>query len=415
MATATCRGRDHYLTALALCCVSLAGVVLDGQGNGKYVPARPGWLYVVASDFRAKAGSITIVDPGAGRVVGSLSKGYEPDLALSLDGRRLFLSYVEEQPDGQPRGVFEVIDARTGTVIDRRDDPDPWPSRGMAYTSRMALSRDGEWLYRFKLSDSLTASGYVEVFDTSRNVVKAKTPVVSLCSPATLVPGDDRRTLYLACAKAQDVRRLVFDDGGTLLTKPQRTSVEGGPHGEHLTAFMAPDGRTVNVIKGDARYVRVDAVSGQVAQKDAVDRVGRNVPVPTNAPGLGAGNRDRGAGVSDVANPFDWLAGRQIRRQPPVLSPDGSRVYLLTALGDDEHAGGRRNQVAVLNGETLDLVQTIGLSRPSVSITLSQDGSRLYAVDTLNASLVVIDTATGNEVRTIPGVGRRPVFAIVAR
>ena len=71
-------------------------------------------------------------------------------------------------------------------------------------------------------------------------------------------------------------------------------------------------------------------------------------------------------------------------------------------------------QRAVLDTETLERRQIISLSRPCVSLTLSKDGSQLYALDTLNGRLLVIDARTGAELRSIAGVGPRSVFAVLA-
>lgn len=383
--------------------VLMGATVLASQGPQKLATPRPGWLYVVASDYRNQNGQVLLVDPDPGKVVSVLETGYEPDIVLSADGARLYLSHIESSAAG-PRGTFEVIDTTDGTVVRRFDDADPWPSRGMAYASRMALSRDGRWLFRFKIHTvGEQRSYYVETFDTERLAVLPERALVPLCGSAMLIASAQRETVYVACSVSQDVRVLTLtEQGGSVDRKIPRISVgEAAASDEYMAPFLTQSGQVLTVVRGDGRFVKVNTNSQQVLLKDAVDRSSRNVV-------NGVGRQMRGR---EPANQNDWLAGRQVMRQVPVVSPDGERLYLITATGTDSRAV--RDRVAVLNSDTLDRLQTFLPSHPFVSISISADGKALYAVDTLNAAVLVIDTTTGQELRTISGVGTRPVFAVV--
>lgn len=183
--------------------VLMGATVLASQGPQKLATPRPGWLYVVASDYRNQNGQVLLVDPDPGKVVSVLETGYEPDIVLSADGARLYLSHIESSAAG-PRGTFEVIDTTDGTVVRRFDDTDPWPSRGMAYASRMALSRDGRWLFRFKIHTvGEQRSYYVETFDTERLAVLPERALVPLCGSAMLIASAQRETVYVACSVAR--------------------------------------------------------------------------------------------------------------------------------------------------------------------------------------------------------------------
>jgi YVTN family beta-propeller protein len=159
------------------------------------------------------------------------------------------------------------------------------------------------------------------------------------------------------------------------------------------------------VIKGDDRYAKVDPFSAVVLQRDVLDRAARNVPLPNDSWVA------RARRAITPPDPNDWLGGRQVQSQVPVLSPDSSRLYLITATGRDARAV--RDRIDVLDAYSLDRVQTIRLSHPCVSATISADGRELYVVDTLRSAIRVIDATTGSEVRTISDVGTRPVFAVV--
>lgn len=194
----------------------------------------------------------------------------------------------------------------------------------------------------------------------------------------------------------------LTEQGGSVDRKIPRISVgEAAASDEYMAPFLTQSGQVLTVVRGDGRFVKVNTNSQQVLLKDAVDRSSRNVV-------NGVGRQMRGR---EPANQNDWLAGRQVMRQVPVVSPDGERLYLITATGTDSRAV--RDRVAVLNSDTLDRLQTFLPSHPFVSISISADGKALYAVDTLNAAVLVIDTTTGQELRTISGVGTRPVFAVV--
>lgn len=111
----------------------------------------------------------------------------------------------------------------------------------------------------------------------------------------------------------------------------------------------------------------------------------------------------------------DWLADSWIRYQVAPKSPDGTKLYV--GVGRLIHL---RNgvqlfdRIVVLDSQTLARVGTIKTSQLFYSLCLSKDGRHLYAVSPEQGSLMVIDTGTQRELRTIYGIGTTPIFAIVA-
>lgn len=380
--------------------------MLTAQGS-KYVKPKSGWLYVATSDYKAQAGQVLVVDPEAGRVVEGLTSGYQPDIAVSPDGARLYLSYNNSM---RPDGALEVIDTTTGTRIAQVGDADPWPSNGQAYSSHLALSHDGHWLFHYKVHSGMQEGKfYVQTFDTDQNQLLPDTAAVRTCGSATLLPAFEREKLYVTCSATEDVRVLTLNErGGLTDAKPVTLKVPGGDQftQEMVSAFLAPGGQVLTVIKGDGRFVKADTASDKAFHKDAIDGAARSVPNPFTK------LSPRARRPVPPRPEQDWLTKRQIQQQNTVLAPDGSKLYLITAAGENTHAV--RDQVVVLDSETLARVQTIRLSRPCVSLTISKDGRRLYAVDTINATVLVIDAASGKELKSISGIGPRPVFAVVA-
>jgi hypothetical protein len=72
--------------------VLVTGAVLSAQVPDTLVRPKSGWLYVAASDYRAQVGRVLLVDPDAGRVVGILTTGVQPDIAVSSDRTRLSMA-----------------------------------------------------------------------------------------------------------------------------------------------------------------------------------------------------------------------------------------------------------------------------------------------------------------------------------
>jgi YVTN family beta-propeller protein len=83
-----------------------------------------------------------------------------------------------------------------------------------------------------------------------------------------------------------------------------------------------------------------------------------------------------------------------------AINPEGSRVYITNANGDD---GGTVSIVDTQNYSILDKIQ-VG-SNPH-EIVVSPDGSRVYTVRTSGDLLVVIDARTSTVIRYVPlGIG----------
>src|SRR5262245_42078627 len=87
------------------------------------------------------------------------------------------------------------------------------------------------------------------------------------------------------------------------------------------------------------------------------------------------------------------------------VSPDGTRLYAVSTGGDTDHAKGT---VSVIDTATNAVTTTIpGLRFPSAA-AIGPNGARLYVANTSGNSVSVINTVTNAVTTTIP-VGNEPL------
>src|SRR6476660_2256115 len=72
------------ITVCAITSTSRAGVL-----------AGPGWLYVLDTDNGGSNGQVILIDSSTGTVGRIYKAGYHPDMALSPDGSRLYISSIK--------------------------------------------------------------------------------------------------------------------------------------------------------------------------------------------------------------------------------------------------------------------------------------------------------------------------------
>ncbi len=372
-----------------------------------------GWLYVLDSNNNKSESQVLLVDPEKGRVIRTFKASHVPDMALSPDGKRLYIASTLFSSTGYGHEVLEVINTASGAVLQTVDNPDRWVSTLPQYPSHMAISPDGRWLYSYKyhqISDEVFS--YVATFDTVQlRFLTEKAPLPYCGGAAALLPFSDQR-LNVICYDTADVRFLELTKSGAAV--PFTTSDKGLPSklslwprgvAEHSRrvgpGFLSADGNMLTVILGDGRFFRIDKESRKIMQTDAIDTEARKITTTA---------------VKNTINAIDdWLADSWIRYQAPTLSPDGTMLYVGVGRLIHLRQGVQSfDRIMAFDSQTLKRVGTIKTSHPFFSLTLSKDGSRLFAISPEQASVMVIDTATQREVRTIYGIGTSPIRAIVA-
>jgi hypothetical protein len=220
-------------------------------------PLRHGLLYVLDPNDMKPESHVLVVDPTEGRIVRTFSAGFQPDMALSPDGTRLYLASTSAPADGRSQGYLDVIDTATGSVIRRVANPDLRGFNTPQYPSQMAISPSGRWLHFFKArSGNSPDTSYIATFDTLRGeFVPGKAPVPG-CEGALLALPKDRQ-LAVLCHLVRDshptVRVLLVDiiDRGTFAFSSV-LPVEPAKEQERAIVLPMPssDGRALRLITG---------------------------------------------------------------------------------------------------------------------------------------------------------------------
>jgi hypothetical protein len=278
-------------------------------------------------------------------------------------------------------------------------------------TPRMVFSLDGRWLYVFKLHYAQGRQDrhytYLATFNVAEGRFLPGKAILNDCMTGMpLVLPRERQVAFLCDYEEQEVRFLELAQSGVEAATAQgerRIAVssleffKGIPRQDLSIALgvLSTDGRTLTVVLSNGHFLRVDTESRRVFQTGAIDEQASKLT-----------NRK---GASDVADA--WMADKKIERQAATVSPDGSKLYV----GVRRRSYGTMSDlVAVLDSQSLN---RIGIIKPRYSfsaLAISRDGSRLYAISPEQACIMVMDAATGREIKVIYDVGETPARAIVA-
>jgi len=397
-------------------CAALAlpfAVLLLGQDRAWLSRPEPGWLYVLDSKRNAAESAVLVVDPLKSRIVASLSGGYQPDIAVSPDGSRLYLTYSEKE--NTPEGKLVIVDTSTGAILKELPNKHRWLTTHYSYDPNMVLSQDGAWLYLFKMLESQDGpTHYIEIFDAKLNIFLPNKVDLPDCISATMIPAASG--LYVICGGADDVRFVsivrgspvgsvnsVIADVSSVFHDGSRTAVPGQIPGRPEKHFIATgvvnsDGKIFTVLTTDGLFLRGDAASGHTVEHGSLDRASH-----ISSPGSG----------TTVSS--GWLDDRWVRNQSPVLSPDGKRLYLGLGAAKRLYNGDQLFEtIAVLDTATMGFIKSLDPHRAFWSFAINATRSRLFVVDPEHAVIGVVDMDSGQELNTISGVGTTPVYAVVA-
>jgi DNA-binding beta-propeller fold protein YncE len=381
---ATLRGTDSLraLRALLLLAAMLAAVVaVERTAFAQPAGANSGWLYIVDTKRGATTGQVLVLDPEQGRVVKTFATGMSPDIALSPDGKYLYVASTRQGQADQPaREELSIIETASGRVTQTVDNADRAYYNVQPAYSNMAFSPSGRWLYVSKLAlvGPQTILYWVATLDTRTNKFLPDKAEIHNCGSTQLLPLDKERQLQVVCTDTMDVRAVKIMPGGaaaaltTKLKRPGRAPKADIP----AYSFLASDGSNTTVTV-DGRILKVDT-AGQTAMEVAA------VNVPSSR----------------------WI-------HSGARSPDRNRVYISLQVPAEANQGqwiaDRINAYDLRNLNQLGAVET---SRPFSHLTVSRDGRFIYAVDTDGAKVLVIDTATMKEMRIINNVGVSPSLAL---
>ena len=347
--------------------------VTTGQGSGE--SAAP--LTVMA-----------VTHPQRMQVTATLPTPFRaPDqVVVSLDGRRAYVLKRGRDAFGQNRGdnTITVVDTTQHVVLGRVPVGTGPASLAVTPAGDRLLVVNGP------LAPSLT------VVDTLTLGVLASVPLAG--NPTDVVASPDGRLAYIAGGGATP--GVVVVDLGTFTVTAQIPSAQApylalAPDGQRLYAI----GSTVSVIDTATRQVLRTIATSISVSSFAVNHGAHRLYVTGST------------GISILIMLVDLEAGTVLQTRSGgdalVLSPDGTRLYVHSPLAI----------LSVLDPVTLATLATVALGPPRETailqpfprqgVLVSPDGSRLWAANSDDNSLSVVDLQTLAVLATLP-VGLTP-------
>ncbi len=348
---------------------------------GRWQKPRSGWLYVLDPEAgSAESSQVLLVDPERGDIKGVIRAGYDPDMGLSPDGTRLYIT------SGAP-GLLSVVDTVNGKVLETVEATDRSAYKEIPPWSSLLVSSDGRRLY--VTNHPWTRQGLdkyavtITTFDTVNGRFAKGEAVLCRCGYAHFLPALTDSRLAVHCPETNDVRFLRPDSSGVLVQESVTMLPQGAGSSSvrASAASISADGGALLALMPDGKVFQVEIGTGRVSPTQARGQPGRNVSDHTL-----------------------------------VRSPDGRRLYVgLRFLANGGRPGfGSADQVRILDTTTWGEVGAYWTTLPFWSLAASRDGRTIYALSPDAASLLVLDTAHLDWYRTIKGIGNTPALAEVA-
>ena len=97
------------------------------------------------------------------------------------------------------------------------------------------------------------------------------------------------------------------------------------------------------------------------------------------------------------------IADEKAKPKDVILNKDETKLYV---------AGGRANQVIVLNADTMEFIKGIPVGKRVWGLAISKDGSRVFSTNGVSGTVSVIDTGKDEVIKTIE-VGKFPWGVVI--
>ncbi len=340
---------------------------------------QPGWLYVLdpRSELARPGSRIWLLDPESANVMGSVRAGYDPDFVISPDGSQLYIASGERDS-----AELAVVDTASGKVL-HIPFPDrilykPWYD-GLPPYSRMDVSSDGRAL-RILVHHIFSPEkiGYqLLTFDTENQDFLLARVHLGNCGYGEFVPSSAASQFDFLCPATNKLRFVQLDseyrETSNTFVKFPWTRTCGVAQ-----SFLSSDGNKLAIVRTDGAIYEMDLATQEFS------------PTPVSGDCHG------------------WL----VFPLPWPRSPDNAKVYL--GYGPLAPSGMATSaELRVFDTTTWRQLGRIQTSVPFWSTAISKDGKLIYALAPEQHRILVIDTATLQERRTID-VGRTPSLALVA-
>jgi hypothetical protein len=341
----------------------------------------PGWLYVV--DATTAQSRIFLFDPERGEATGTIRTGYNPDIAISPRGDRVYIASVVVGCGQSSCDQLTVIDTQAGRVLSTTPIPNRVHYKIYPESSRMAVSSDGRTLYLMKWQGLPSGDVALAAFDTVREQFLDGVIDLGNCGFGTFVPATDANQLGFHCPTSNEI---VF----YRLTAPDRATFEFSvrlPRGQRLFAgHVYPDvSARAFMLTTDRRELFVAGGDGAIADVNLTLGSVKDTPV----------------------------VGSQTEVVAPFASPGAlDRARFFVGVGPFDGQGVAR-EIRIFDTTTWARVGTIRTSTPFVAAVATRDGAMIYAPTGENGKILAVDPVAQRELRAMP-LGQAPSLALIA-
>jgi hypothetical protein len=394
----------HSYLQLTAYVAFLAMTLLGGGKIMAQVGPAPSLLYVVdTGDGWFDHSQILQFDTAQGRILKTFNGGQDPDMALSPDGSRLYVTAYSQDSDTAPlENHLSVYDTASGKLLAKIGNPDAIKHTMQAYGTALTVSPSGRWLYMTKFHFNPANKGYywyLTAFDTVQNQflpVQAKLP----CRDVTMVAMRQDLSVVLVCKSSP----YVFDVNlGNYANPIKRVPVRQSPAKGTVAGASSNGAAAIMPPQSQESW-------GAVFLQPSVDKIAL------------VSDLDGAVFSFDHTVGTSTMVGQQSRMKvggisKGFVSPNDDTVYFQTAsspLSGSNHSFSRRNQILSADPKTMSLKSTLTISSPFFSMALSKDGHTIFTVNPDAATIGIVDASTLTEVKQISAVGRRPIYAIAA-
>jgi DNA-binding beta-propeller fold protein YncE len=219
-------------------------------------------LAAISVDDTHRIGRIDFVEPSTGVVLGQLSTGYHPDLAVDPTGRYLFVLSSASTPGGPDPTTLAALDNRTLSEVWRITVADRM-LYGLLGPSTIAVSGDGRRLYlaHMRVLGDDRADYWFTVHDvgSGAQVGRGELPA---CGGMHLNVTVDNRYLAVTCTHSSDVRFIRTDN---YQLEAQIALPKESARGFEAVASTALTATKVIVVLRDLRVATIDIASRRLA------------------------------------------------------------------------------------------------------------------------------------------------------
>jgi hypothetical protein len=374
---------SQHRGALSFLWVLLVAVIPLNASNVprtiKWVAPQSGWLYVLDSNGGHKQSQVWLIDPVSGTVQGDITVGYAPDMALSPDGSRLYVTFVDVE--GASGRNFAAIDTRTANVLAVVQNPNGISWHMPAPASLMAVSADNKTVYVLRRQTPIPTQDqyYVAQFDVASLSFVPGEISLGFCPGSVLLP-TTRAGLIISCSSRVLQIAIPGQSGITIidtfgqLSNAVQVSNKGWPG---ISSIFMDSAKHLRTLDRDGQLTTVNLTNGAVA---AVQKISN----------LGAW----------------WIPYRNT-----VVSPDGTMLYVSVNPVGDFGLPSQILEVPLAASPSIQVSRAMTPSHKVTNMAMATSGNPLYASGA--GGVTVIDRTSFQEVAFL-AVGSTPSLIAVA-